>query len=157
MANPQMSTQLLKPIAGIVLALLILFVPLPEPKTQPENRLFRIEASQYAYNPGILKVNKGDEITIELLATDVVHGIYIDGYELQTSADPGQIATLTFTADRPGLFRFRCIVPCGQLHPFMLGKLQIGNNLLLVRAILMVAVAFVSFFLWKTPLQLTSI
>jgi len=74
-------------------------------------------------------------VTIELIATDVVHGLYLDGYDLEIIANPGQTATLTFVADKPGAFRLRCSVTCGALHPFMIGKLNVGVNLLFYRAI----------------------
>jgi heme/copper-type cytochrome/quinol oxidase subunit 2 len=94
-------------------------------------RVVRIEASQYQFSPGVIDVRRGDRVTIELVATDVVHGLYLDGYGLQMSADPGQTERLTFVADRPGTFRFRCSVTCGVMHPFMIGKLRVGNNGLL--------------------------
>jgi heme/copper-type cytochrome/quinol oxidase subunit 2 len=68
-------------------------------------------------------------------ATDVVHGLYIDGYNLDVTADPGQPARLTFIADRAGSFRFRCSVTCGSLHPFMTGKLNVGPDWLFWKAI----------------------
>ena len=74
-------------------------------------------------------------MTIELTSNDVVHGLYLDGYKLEISADPGQTASLTFVADRPGSFRFRCSVTCGELHPFMIGKLKVGQNSLFWRGI----------------------
>ena len=107
--------------------------PLPAPATSPAERVFHIEASSFEYNPGVLTVNTGDQVTIELAATDVVHGIYIDGYGLSLEADPGKTERMIFTADRPGSFRFRCSVTCGSLHPFMIGKLQVGENSLLWR------------------------
>jgi heme/copper-type cytochrome/quinol oxidase subunit 2 len=91
-------------------------------------QVVRIEASQYAFSPGVINVRRGDRVTIELVATDVVHGLYLDGYGLQLSAEPGQTERLTFVADRPGSFRFRCSVSCGAMHPFMIGKLRVGNN-----------------------------
>ena len=103
-----------------------------------------------------MQVNPGDQVTIDLVATDVVHGIYIDSYELQASADPGQTARLTFIADQAGLFRFRCLVPCGQLHPFMLGKLQVGPNLIFLRAVLLSLLGLL-WVLWKKPLPTASI
>ncbi|HBG74747.1 MAG: hypothetical protein A2X25_11980 [Chloroflexi bacterium GWB2_49_20] len=117
-------------LAGMV----IVFAPLPVHATAPTQRTFRVEASQYTYSPAILKVNPGDIISIELISTDVVHGLYVDEYGISVTADPGQTARLTFTADKPGSFRFRCNVTCGALHPFMIGKLQVGPNTWLWRA-----------------------
>ena len=116
-------------------ALLILMAPLPLPGTAPIDRHIRIEASMFQFTPGELQVNPGDRVTVELISTDVVHGFSLDGYDFELKADPGQMATGTFVADKAGVFRFRCSVACGNLHPFMLGKLQIGPNLLLIRGI----------------------
>lgn len=115
--------------------LLVAFTPLPMPQSKPTERTFRIEASSYEFSPGVIRANPGDRVTIELTSMDVVHGLYLDGYGLQVEADPGQTETLTFTADRSGTFRFRCSVTCGDLHPFMIGKLHIGPNILLWRGL----------------------
>ena len=123
-------------LAGLALG--VIFIPLPAGATAPSERIFRVEASRFEYSPAILKVNPGDMVTIELVATDVVHGLSIDGYNLQTTADPGETARITFHADRTGSFRFHCTVTCGNMHPFMTGKLEVGQNTLLLRAIVMV-------------------
>ena len=120
---------------------LIVFAPLPVRAAAPVQRTFRIEASQFAYAPAIIQVNPGDTVTIELISTDVVHGLYVDGYGVSVTADPGQTARLTFVADRAGSFRFRCNEPCGALHPFMIGKLQVGPNTSLWRAIALAGLA----------------
>lgn len=131
--------------AGLaVLALLILFLPIPGNAAEPVERTFRIQASQFAYSPAVLSVNPGDRVTIELLATDVVHGLSIDGYQLETTSDPGQTARLTFVADHQGSFRFRCTVTCGNMHPFMIGKLQVGQNELLWRGALLAGLALIA-------------
>ena len=114
-------------------ALLVAFVPLPHSASFPTERQFRVEAGDFAYTPAVLQVNRGDKVTIELASTDVVHGLYVDGYGVSVTADPGQPASLTFIADHPGTFRLRCSVTCGALHPFMTGKFQVGPNLLLWR------------------------
>jgi cytochrome c oxidase subunit 2 len=131
-----------------LLAALILFVPLPARAAHATERLIRVDASQFSYSPGEVRVNEGDIVTIELASQDVVHGLYIDGYDLSVTADPGQPASLTFTADRPGMFRFRCNVTCGAMHPFMIGKLVVGGNALLARttAVLVLAGLSVIFF-----------
>ncbi len=119
---------------GIAL-LAVAFIPLPSGSQQSTERFFQIDASSFAYSPAVLKVNPGDDVTITLTSTDVVHGLYVDGYDLNLIADPGQSTTLTFKADRPGTFRLRCSVTCGALHPFMVGKLQVGSNMLFLRGI----------------------
>ena len=119
----------------VIAFLLVAFAPLPTPQSEPAERTFRIEASSYEFSPGVIRANPGDQVTIELTSMDVVHGLYLDGYGLEVDADPGQIESLTFTADRSGTFRFRCSVTCGDLHPFMIGKLHIGPNTLLWRGL----------------------
>jgi heme/copper-type cytochrome/quinol oxidase subunit 2 len=119
----------------------VLFIPLPVFAFQPAERTFHIDASRFEYNPSVIKVNPGDKVTIELEATDVVHGLAIDGYNLQTSADPGQPASLTFIANRQGLYRFHCTVTCGNMHPFMTGKLVVGQNSFFWRALALVGLA----------------
>ena len=118
-----------------LLALAIAFVPNPIALAAPAEQHFRIKASSYQYMPEAIHVNPGDRVTIDLVSTDVVHGLYIDGYDLSVTADPGQTATLSFVADRAGAFRMRCSMTCGALHPFMIGKFNVGSNDLLWRAI----------------------
>jgi len=126
------------------LALVILLIPVPTKASTPIERTLHIEASRFKYSPAVLEVNPGDRVTIELAATDVVHGLSIDGYGLETTSDPGQTARLTFVADRPGSFRFRCTVTCGNMHPFMIGKLQVGQNTLLLRAVGLAVLALIA-------------
>ncbi|HLO15462.1 MAG TPA: cupredoxin domain-containing protein [Anaerolineales bacterium] len=119
------------------------FVPLPVQRMAAQERTFRIEARQFAYSPSELSVNSGDIVTIQFVSMDVVHGLYVDGYDISVEADPGQTKTLTFIASRPGSFRFRCNVTCGAMHPFMIGKLTVGTNHWLYRSIGLAALAIV--------------
>ena len=115
-------------LLGLVLVSL---APLPASFSVPRERYFQVRANSFAYSPSLLRVNPGDRVTIELDSDDVVHGIYIDGYELEVHADPGQPARISFVADKAGSFRFRCSITCGALHPFMIGQLRVGVNWLL--------------------------
>jgi heme/copper-type cytochrome/quinol oxidase subunit 2 len=131
-------------VAGLVAA----FSPLPVPSIVHQERIFRIDARQYAYFPSEIRVNPGDIVTFEVVSTDVVHGLYVDGYGVSVEADPGQTARLTFTADRPGSFRFRCNITCGAMHPFMIGKLTVGTNRWLYRGIGLAALAMIGLTVW---------
>jgi heme/copper-type cytochrome/quinol oxidase subunit 2 len=113
----------------------VAFAPLPLQPIPAQARTFQIDARQFAYSPSELRVNQGDTVTIQLVSTDVVHGLYVDGYDISVESDPGQTATLTFTADKSSSFRFRCNVTCGAMHPFMIGKLNVGINNWLYRSI----------------------
>ena len=124
-------------MAGLVVA----FAPLPVRSIAPQERIFQVDARQYAYSPAELQVNAGDTVTIHLVSNDVVHGLYVDGYGASVEADPGQTATLTFVANKPGSFRFRCNITCGAMHPFMIGKLTIGKNQWLFRPMGLAALA----------------
>jgi len=137
--NPRFSL-LLFVMTGLVVA----FAPLPVPSIAPQARTFRIDARQFAYSPSKLNVNPGDTVTIQLVSADVVHGLYVDGYDVSVEADPGQTATLTFVADKPGSFRFRCNVTCGAMHPFMIGRITVGTNNWLFRSTGLAALAVVS-------------
>jgi heme/copper-type cytochrome/quinol oxidase subunit 2 len=127
-----------------LLGLAVVLVPLPNRIGQPTERLFRVDAAMFAYSPSVLTASPGDTVIIELVATDVVHGLYVDGYDVSVSADPGNTSRMSFVADRAGSFRFRCSVTCGPLHPFMIGVLKVGPNWLLWRAgaLALVAAAF---------------
>lgn len=118
----------------LLIGLAVAFLPLPVRFHSPTERLIRIQAGRFAYSPGEISVEPGERVTLELASTDVVHGLYLDGYDLSVTADPGQTARLSFVADKAGSFRFRCNVTCGTMHPFMIGKLNVGPDLMLWRA-----------------------
>lgn len=140
-------------MAGLVVA----FAPLPVQPIAPQERTFRIEAGQFSYSPSELSINPGDTITIELVSMDVVHGLYVDGYDISVEADPGQTATLTFIANKPGSFRFRCNVTCGAMHPFMIGKLRVGINEWFYRSIGLSIIATIGYLMFpRRPALITA-
>jgi heme/copper-type cytochrome/quinol oxidase subunit 2 len=116
-------------------------------------RHFILDSSQFKYEPGILRVNKGDTVVITVTASDVVHGLYLDGYGMEVRVAPGQSQIIRFIADRPGKFRYRCSVSCGPLHPFMIGELIVGPNTVFGRAVasIFVVVIAVVVYLWRFP------
>lgn len=111
----------------------------------------RIEAGGFAFSPSQVAVDQGAIVTLTLVATDYVHGFYLEGYDLEVVADPGQPATLTFSADRPGTFRFRCSVSCGPLHPFMTGRLRVGPSPFPLTLLVALAAAVLGVVAWRRP------
>lgn len=118
----------------VITGLMVALLPLPQPTAVPTTRHIHITAKDFGFTPGVIRVNPGDRVTLELEAGDVVHGLYLDEYDLAVTAEPGQPAAISFVANRTGTFRWRCSVTCGALHPFMMGKLQVGIHWLFWRA-----------------------
>ncbi len=98
--------------------------------SSPTLREFHITARQFAYDPGIIRVNVGDRVVLHVVSADVTHGLYVDGYGVQGKVTPGEDLTLEFVADQAGRFGIRCTEVCGTFHPFMTGKLIVEPNLL---------------------------
>jgi heme/copper-type cytochrome/quinol oxidase subunit 2 len=122
--------------ATLAVMVMALVAPLPIPQPTPQTRPVLINARTFEFTPGVVRVNRGDTVVVKLESADVVHGLYLDGYGVSTQAEPGQPGELSFVADRSGAFHFRCAVPCGNLHPFMIGKLIVEPNLMWLRAVL---------------------
>ncbi len=124
----------------VLLAMAVLIVPFPE-STAPTERHITLDATQFEFAPGRLEVNQGDHIIVTLVASDVVHGFYLDGYGIEVQVEPGLTKQIEFVASAPGKFHYRCSVSCGPLHPFMIGEFIVGANSPYWRAIALLAVA----------------
>jgi heme/copper-type cytochrome/quinol oxidase subunit 2 len=112
----------------------------------PRERTFTITAHKYAYDPPVLRVNRGDHIRLQLVAKDVTHGFYLEGYDVEAKMRPEngtfwarkpsqggdykEVEEISFVASHPGKFRYRCSITCGYMHPFMQGELIVRPNYL---------------------------
>jgi len=134
----------------LTLALALWLIPMPA-ASSPTVRHLSLDATQYQFTPGRVRVNRGDRVIITLTASDVVHGFYLDGYGLKTRVEPGVAQQIEFVADRPGKFRFRCSVSCGPLHPFMIGELVVGPNLPFWRSVGLTLVALGGALAYRWP------
>ncbi|RLD54680.1 MAG: cytochrome C, partial [Bacteroidetes bacterium] len=79
--------------------------------------------------PEIVEVNEGDVVTFHLTnlerAEDETHGFTVNTYGIHGSFEPGKTASLTFTADRSGVFPYYCTEFCSALHLEMEGILLV--------------------------------
>ena len=120
---------------------------LSQAASAPQELNITIRARQYAYAPEKIRVNKGDTVHIRLISDDVVHGFYLEGYDIDAEIQPltskiilkrpsrpdesREVDEIVFTANHEGKFRYRCSHTCGFLHPFMLGEMVVAPNRLL--------------------------
>jgi len=82
-------------------------------------------------NPERITVNKGDEVTMYLTnlerAQDETHGFTVDHYDVHASLEPGETASIKFTADIEGVFPYYCTEFCSALHLEMMGYLMVKD------------------------------
>ncbi len=80
-------------------------------------------------NPEIIEVDEGDTVSIHLTnleqAQDQTHGFTVSTYNVHGSWEPGKTASVTFVADRPGVFPTYCTEFCSALHLEMQGYLLV--------------------------------
>ena len=94
--------------------------------------------------------DRGDRLHVRLVAEDVTHGFYLEGYDLDAKARPQnptfwlrhpsasgdahaegeyqEVQEIDFVAARAGKFHYRCSITCGSMHPFMQGELIVSPN-----------------------------
>ena len=65
-------------------------------------------------------MNQGDKVTLEILGVNgAEHPTVIEGYDISSTVKRGELTTVRLTADKPGVFEFRC----GVHEPSMVGEL----------------------------------
>jgi heme/copper-type cytochrome/quinol oxidase subunit 2 len=119
-----------------------------QPSAPPQERRVKMTARQYAFNPAVLRVNKGDTVRLRITSEDVIHGLYMEAFDFNVKIIPDspylelthpsrpeepmkRVEEVVFVADRTGKFRYRCSHTCGSMHPFMQGELVVAPNRLL--------------------------
>lgn len=77
--------------------------------------------------PTSVEVKQGDTVVFAITnieqTTDELHGFGLLDYNLNLVIDPGETKTVTFKADRPGVFPYYCTNFCSALHQEMQGYL----------------------------------
>jgi heme/copper-type cytochrome/quinol oxidase subunit 2 len=110
-----------------------------------------IKTRQYSYDPDRIEVHYMDTLHIRLVSMDVVHGFYLEDYDIDAEISPHvknikirhpsegfiwkDTSEIVLIAAKRGKFRYRCSHTCGNLHPFMQGILIVKPNIMLYTSI----------------------
>ncbi|MCJ7440818.1 MAG: cupredoxin domain-containing protein, partial [Thermoanaerobaculaceae bacterium] len=82
--------------------------------------------------PTAIEVNEGDTVTLAITnieqTTDELHGFGLLDYNFNIVIDPGETKTVTFKADKPGVFPYYCTNFCSALHQEMQGYLIVKEK-----------------------------
>jgi nitrous-oxide reductase len=78
-------------------------------------------------SPTAIEVEQGDTVKVAMTnieqTTDELHGFGLLDYNINVVCDPGETKTVTFVADKPGVFPYYCTNFCSALHQEMQGYL----------------------------------
>lgn len=85
----------------------------------------QVTLKKYEFNPGTLRVKKGERVRLILDAADHDHGFKLDEFDVNQKVQKGTTATVEFIADKAGTFQFRCSSVCGLGHRGMKGTLVV--------------------------------
>jgi nitrous-oxide reductase len=84
------------------------------------------------FTPQAIEVTEGETLTVALTnieqTTDELHGFGLLDYNINVIVDPGETKTVTFKADKPGVFPFYCTNFCSALHQEMQGYLIVKKK-----------------------------
>jgi nitrous-oxide reductase len=91
--------------------------------------LVKVVVVRSSFTPSLIEVNQGDTVKVALTnieqTTDELHGFGVLDYNINLVLDPGETKTVTFKADKPGVFPYYCTNFCSALHQEMQGYLVV--------------------------------
>lgn len=76
---------------------------------KPPDATGRWETSTYRWEPGVITVSRGDEVELHIWGVNgALHPSWIEGYVPSFTVQRGQLAVVSFTADKAGIFKIHC-------------------------------------------------
>lgn len=77
------------------------------------------------WTPNRISVKYGQEVTINLTSMDADHDFVLPDFKVEVYIPAGQTKTVTFIANKTGIFFFHCGMECGPYHTKMVGQLVV--------------------------------
>jgi len=88
-------------------------------------RVVQVTARRFTYNPGVIELELGVPVVIELTSLDRDHGFAVPDLGLRIDVEPGKTARVRVVPDKVGTFAFHCDVFCGSGHEEMAGRIVV--------------------------------
>lgn len=84
-----------------------------------------VVSKMWSFKPSPLEVPKGSVVDFYLTSSDVVHGFYIDGTDVNLTAIPNAINYQQVRFKTPGKYQVVCHEYCGSGHHDMVGEIVV--------------------------------
>ncbi|HUY40896.1 MAG TPA: cytochrome c oxidase subunit II [Candidatus Dormibacteraeota bacterium] len=84
-------------------------------------------ARVFSFDPSVLTIPVGAKVTFYVTSTDVVHGFFVPGTDINMMVIPGWVNTETHVFRRPGEYLLICHEYCGIGHQNMFGKIEVAK------------------------------
>ena len=94
-------------------------------KAEPGERVIRIVAKRFVYNPDAIVLKKGQPVAFELTTLDFEHGFSIPDLDFRADFVPGKTNVVRLTPQKAGKFEFLCDNFCGSGHEEMDGHMTV--------------------------------
>lgn len=85
----------------------------------------RIVATRFTFVPECVPVPAGRPFLLRVASSDVVHGLLVDGTNINTMVVPHDVSVVTSRIDTPGDYRMPCHEYCGLGHSEMVGQVRV--------------------------------
>jgi cytochrome c oxidase subunit 2 len=104
----------------LALAASVVLVP-----ARSQERVVRIVAKKFEYNPAEITLQKGLPVVLELTSEDVTMGFLATEFNVDVEIVPGKAVQVRLLPEKAGTFDFSCNVFCGEGHEDMGGKIHV--------------------------------
>jgi cytochrome c oxidase subunit 2 len=94
-------------------------------RSQPAERVIKIRAYKFSYDPNEITVKLDQPVVLELTTSDVVMGFNAPDFGVRATIIPGQTARVRLVPNKRGEFVFHCDVFCGDGHEDMDGTIKV--------------------------------
>lgn len=111
LARPFITLLLVAVVFGLVLSKL--------GDAQTSERVIKITAHKFAYEPNEIQLKLGEPVVLELTSKDVTHGFNLPDLGLRADLEPGETTRVRLVPEKAGTFEFHCDNFCGFDHESM--------------------------------------
>lgn len=92
---------------------------------QPTEAQVTLVAQAFSFAPSEIILPVGAVTTFYMTSRDTLHGFQVQDTNINVVLIPGEISTLTYTFNKPGVYRTTCNEYCGSGHQNMMGTVRV--------------------------------